>query len=64
MRNIFCDKVNQVLRYYILNNFIILFENNNSRNKIVIINVYIKIILKFNVNYKTIQVNQFLAFVL
>ncbi len=57
MRNIFCDKVNQVLRYYILNNFIALFENNNLRNKIVTINVYIEIILKFNMNYKTIQVN-------
>jgi hypothetical protein len=57
MRNIFCDKVNQVLRYYILNNFIALFKNNNLRNKIVTINVYIEIILKFNINYKTIQVN-------
>ncbi len=54
MRNIFCDKINQVLRYYILNNFIVLFKNDNSRNKIVTINIYVEIILKFNINYKTI----------
>jgi len=57
MCNIFCNKVNQVLRYYISNNFIVLFKNNNLRNKIVTINIYIEIILNFNVNYKTIQIN-------
>ncbi len=54
MCNIFCDKVNQVLKHYILNNFIVLFKNDNLHNKIVTINIYIEIILKFNINYKTI----------
>jgi len=57
MCNIFCNKVNQVLKYYILNNFIVLFKNDNLHNKIVTINIYIEIILKFNINYKTIQIN-------
>jgi len=57
MRNIFCNKINQILRYYILNNFIALFKNNDLRNKIVIINIYIEIILEFNINYKIIQIN-------
>jgi hypothetical protein len=57
MRNIFCNKINQILRYYILNNFIALFKNNDLRNKIVTINIYIEIILEFNINYKIIQIN-------